>query len=574
MKLSTPQRRVLDLVLSSERVAERHSPESESEIPRVLSPTMLVFPHRPPPDLAVCVSSSTPRRRFAEVRTPPTRLSADCRQPLSKAATPSFFTTASRREYREGLRRWGATWTDQEQKTWGNFRGVLLEQMLRKMPPTADTAKAQRVPAYEIASQAPVRLIDARWLIWLAEQQGSVWRRRQELPEEAFIGLNGLRQMPEGYARSLRVLVLSQPWRTPTHPDPTGETLKLLANVLRYFLENVGGTYAVFVDYLSLVQCDENDHRTPYEDQLMKVALGGLGKMYAHRFTCVIKVAPLPEHATESTRPSVEGGCAWCFTESSLRSLVSSNTLDLAHFTNTEESLREVFENCKERRPPPLAPSAFNGIVVKLRFTSPHADTALVKVLYASAFQSLMANALNLDFSNLCWGDEEAIRLADVLPAVHSVRFIHLQRNKIGNAGLHALARAIQYSDNVVPNLVDMYPGECHGCLEGKHALAKAVARKKGAYLIPQQQLLWRDMPQQQPDRIAVTPKSARPPHREAPILSSPLATRIRSARADGSPWRSPTSLIPVADPEWREARTPSGRTYLYLMERTQSPPA
>ena len=84
-----------------------------------------------------------------------------------------------------------------------------------------------------------VRLIDARYLVELAEK-GDKLRRRQDLPEEAFVALRQLRAMGEGPGASLRVVVVSYPWLQPDHPDPRGETLRLLARVLKAYIAAVG----------------------------------------------------------------------------------------------------------------------------------------------------------------------------------------------------------------------------------------------------------------------------------------------------------------------------------------------
>ena len=64
----------------------------------------------------------------------------------------------------------------------------------------------------------PVRLVDARFLIGLAKRGGRL-PPRQQIPDEAFIDLEHLKEMPRAEESSLQ----------PDHPDPTGCTLCLLA---------------------------------------------------------------------------------------------------------------------------------------------------------------------------------------------------------------------------------------------------------------------------------------------------------------------------------------------------------
>ena len=63
----------------------------------------------------------------------------------------------------------------------------------------------------EALGGSPVRLVDARFLIELAERGGRLCRR-QDLPEEAFVRPEALRRLPKGGATGecLRILSISQ----------------------------------------------------------------------------------------------------------------------------------------------------------------------------------------------------------------------------------------------------------------------------------------------------------------------------------------------------------------------------
>lgn len=81
-----------------------------------------------------------------------------------------------------------------------------------------------------------MRLIDARYLIKLAAAEGGILRRRQDLPQKAFLTLRQLKRIVD-YG-GLHVLVVSYPWLQPDHPDPRGETLRLLARVLQVYIDD------------------------------------------------------------------------------------------------------------------------------------------------------------------------------------------------------------------------------------------------------------------------------------------------------------------------------------------------
>ena len=61
----------------------------------------------------------------------------------------------------------------------------------------------------EALGGSPVRLVDARFLIELAERGGRLCRR-QDLPEEAFVSPEALRRLPQGNAYCLRIMSISQ----------------------------------------------------------------------------------------------------------------------------------------------------------------------------------------------------------------------------------------------------------------------------------------------------------------------------------------------------------------------------
>ena len=80
---------------------------------------------------------------------------------------------------------------------------------------------------------AKVRLPKASYLVRLASE-GGVLRRRQELPEEAFITVDELKALyGEGNRDGVLPIVgISFCWDTPPHPDPRGKQLATVAAAL------------------------------------------------------------------------------------------------------------------------------------------------------------------------------------------------------------------------------------------------------------------------------------------------------------------------------------------------------
>ena len=123
---------------------------------------------------------------------------------------------------------------------WRDFGGDELEQSLTVLPECAE---------------APIRLIDARYLV----EQGKKGRRllrRQDLPAGAFLSLDQIKTLgwfkSTALSRSLRIVTVSHPWLQPDHPDPKEVNLQLLAKVMKLMLEYFKrfgtGTFAVFFE--------------------------------------------------------------------------------------------------------------------------------------------------------------------------------------------------------------------------------------------------------------------------------------------------------------------------------------
>ena len=81
---------------------------------------------------------------------------------------------------------------------------------------------------------APLR---GSWLVELGSQGGRL-SRRQDLPEEAFFGIEELRRLVEalGEDYGLLFVALSYRWLTKDHPDPDGFHLHIVAAVARLYM--------------------------------------------------------------------------------------------------------------------------------------------------------------------------------------------------------------------------------------------------------------------------------------------------------------------------------------------------
>ena len=316
---------------------------------------------------------------------------------------------------------------------------------------------------------SPVNLIDALYLIKLAEEGGKLCRR-QDLPEEAFVTLQELKSMVQGPGMSLRVLVVSYPWLQPDHPDPRGETLRLLARVLKAYVEEAkddwgGGTCGVFLDFCSLMQKGPNgEERSPPEAKLFGLALNNLSDWYSHENTIVLKLTKMPEGYpmgftfVEGTSPNTADyyGRGWCFKESSVANLVKNSftCLDLGKLSDATTGWFDIVEECalaplegasSPARTAPVTPADFAIELERKSFTSKKADLPTVAGLYKAAFEKRFGSATNLMYSGLAWDDAEVISLCKVIEggAMPSLEELDLAYNQIGDDGMIALASTI-----------------------------------------------------------------------------------------------------------------------------------
>ena len=229
------------------------------------------------------------------------------------------------------------------------------------------------------------------------------------------------------FSSSLRIIAVSHPWLQPDHPDPRGENLQLLARVLKRYLsdeKNKGGTIAVFLDFMSLPQ----KPRSPADAELFSRALNGLSDWYSHPYTIVFKITALPAGYPdgfafdEGSSPNTANyaGRGWCFMESSVSNMVKSSALvlDISKFTGKTGDDRR-FEGpaheCVAGRAPPLTKEDFWEQLQLKSFTSKKADVPTVATLYNAAVDLRLARATKLDYSDLRWGDAEAVSVSKLL---------------------------------------------------------------------------------------------------------------------------------------------------------------
>ena len=303
---------------------------------------------------------------------------------------------------------------DEAESWWTRFMGHTLEDSL-----TTDS----------IHGQAPVRLVDARFLIALAANE-QMLPRRQDCPERAFIGLPELKRMTGSPAQGLRILVVSHPWLEPTRPDPKGSNLRRLATALRSLVEETvftpPSTYAVFIDYCSVHQPHPDRFlagRSGAEAELYARAIESMGEWYSHPYTTVIKMTAMPpgyregfqihvvhgvEHAGQvfPINDADYDGRAWCNLENAVANLNKISklmVLDLATTCRANASDRELLQACTAQQRVPLTPEAFVRSLAEKKLAV-RADYDIIVAQYQYAFGARLGNAEDLDWRDREWG--------------------------------------------------------------------------------------------------------------------------------------------------------------------------
>ena len=98
--------------------------------------------------------------------------------------------------------------------------------------------------------------------------------------------------------------------------------------------------------------------------------------------------------------------------------------------------------------------------------------------LYRSFFEGVSQSAVELNFDGLEWGDAEVVQLAAVLPSFVRLETLSLDNNKIGDAGMAALAEAIA-KEGAFPSLTTITLRGNPASDEAKQAVEEALEKKQ-----------------------------------------------------------------------------------------------
>ena len=200
------------------------------------------------------------------------------------------------------------------------------------------------------------------------------------------------------------------------------------------------GEFALFYDYASLPQKDDEGRRTPDEHALFQTALDKMGSWYAHSLATTF-VMDVPSDS--AVLPYAQRG--WPTFERAVSALAKPSAGDT--YTRIIEDSRG--RNGRAYRTPPMHPKAFACVLASKVFTNGKSDCELVASLYADTLMGAFGHSRKLEFSHCNWGDDELHQLAQVLHFAKRVTILFIDSNPgIGKRGLDALAVPLEEGSN------------------------------------------------------------------------------------------------------------------------------
>ena len=216
--------------------------------------------------------------------------------------------------------------------------------------------------------------------------------------------------------------------------------MRTICQVLRKLLDGTSlEDTAMFIDWLSMYQ----KPRSEVEQVLFERSLSDVHVWFAHSNARKWMLTKVPDEAERRT-PYADRG--WPTLERSLCEMITkgSSLLDLGKMDDTCSSWDRVLATCKAQRRAPATPEAFNRILKDKYFgLESESDYDVLSQTYAMAFGEVILATDALNYSELEWDDDEAIKLTALIPRCIRLQKVALYGNRIGERGALALAEAI-----------------------------------------------------------------------------------------------------------------------------------
>jgi len=295
-----------------------------------------------------------------------------------------------------------------------------------------------------------VKLLSAKWL--LSQPADFKLARCQDLPKEAFIPPGEAREMFEdSHVLHMNILVLSYPWLSKAHPDPSGFHLQRVVQYLKAYMKFMKKCeVGIFWDFASLPQ----HPRSEEDNQIFQQGLQSINFLYGSQVTGVIQLKTMPSDDADSSLnliPYDERG--WCTVEAKVAGVMKNSVslLDLSqadHLLKTGADWLKIRDAAMSSRPVPMLPLALAELLESKKFTA-KADKTMVANLYADYFEQASASCETLFYSRCggapdAWGTASALEdLANFLSEFKLLKRLYLQYRGLDDEAIAMLAPAL-----------------------------------------------------------------------------------------------------------------------------------
>ncbi|CAE7783018.1 Nlrc3 [Symbiodinium sp. CCMP2456] len=321
---------------------------------------------------------------------------------------------------------------------------------------------------------ADIRLVRARYLYMLCSSRKALPRRQEAELVESMGGdaTDGPALVTHGemseYGAGNRMAIIfavSHSWETREHPDPCCFQLEQIVNCLSLYEAAYETDLWVFYDYVSLFQYQRKGER---EEQSFRRALDDMHVIYAHEFTCTLRIESLTPEATWTAAladPSIQVSVydepsdsvrlrplrdlvqnrspyrdrGWCKAEIEWSALKSSTAMN--HRIDQAEAEASTLRSM------PMTPEALRSSAV---FTH-RSDAASVVQLQAKIFHQKVSACEDLLLEGL--KASEFAQLAPALKHYRCLRSLRLKKFNVGAEEATAFAQALLGPGGVVQKL-------------------------------------------------------------------------------------------------------------------------
>lgn len=333
----------------------------------------------------------------------------------------------------------------------------------------------------ESLQNGTLRILSAAWLLQMPSDY--ILQRCQDLPDAAFLSPDVAAEL---YRRPLGLVVVSYPWLSRQHPDPTGFHLRLfrvyLEKHVSYLVTADTQDFGVFWDYATIPQRGLNGELSEGERRRQKAGMAAVNKLYGSPDTVKVLLKSMPDCSCDKLNLMPYDQRGWCLFEATVASLVTPahRLLDLgletarAILDKDGSEWPEIQKAATAQRKPPLHPAIMKAELGVTSFTKGHVDRALVEEKYEEFFYQVVPFAkvfLLTNFSDTSgWNDCNMKNFSLALPAFSRLSFLRMSNHNFSDDGLFAVLKQLVKLENLqalVLHRCKGFSGSAFQALEG-----------------------------------------------------------------------------------------------------------